>query len=118
MLDEFDEEGDEGVGESDPEHRASPVDAALCAFTGIQENDKVVEDVIQNGVGDEDGHDGGIFAAYEGLPRKFQHAAFIEGPFRDEGRYSGGPLFKFIPVFGTQECFFSHHNAFVINPID
>ena len=85
MLDEFDEEGYNGVGDDDVEGRADPVDTTVDSFSGVLENDKVVENVVEYGVGDEDGHDGGVFPSDEGFPRELEHAAFVEGPFRDEG---------------------------------
>ncbi len=116
VLDEFDEQGDDGVGEGDPEHGAATAEADVVG--AVADANQVEEKVVHDGVGDEYGHDGGVFAADEGFPGELEHAAFEERPFRDERGHPGGPILEFVAVFGAQERFFGHHDAFVVDPID
>lgn len=116
MFDEFDEEGDGGVGEGNPEHGTLPSEADVVG--AVADADQVEEEVVHDGVGDEYGHDGGVFAADEGFPGELEHAALVEGPFREECGHPGGPFFEFVAIFGAQERLFGHHDAFVVDPID
>ena len=118
MLDEFDEEGDNCVGDEDVEGGTDPVNAAVSSFSGVPENDQEVENIVEDGVGEDRGHDGSIFPTNKGLPGELQHAAFIKGPFRDKGGYFRGPFFEFVAVFAAQESLFRHHDAFIVDPID
>ena len=118
MFDEFDEEGDDSVGNEYVERGTNPVDTIAAAFSSVPENNQVVEDIVENSIGDDYGHDGGVFAADEGLPRKIEHSAFVEGPFRNEGGHFRGPLFEFVAVFAAQERLLGHHDALVVDPID
>ena len=116
VFDEFDEQGDDGVGEGDPEHGALPAEADIVG--AVADADQVEEEVVHDGVGDEYGHDGGVLAADEGFPGELEHPAFVEGPFREERGHSGGPFLELVAVFGAQERLLGHHDALVVDPID
>ena len=52
VFDEFDDEGDDGVGDEDVERGANPVDTTAGSFSSVSENDQVVEYIVENGIGD------------------------------------------------------------------
>ena len=116
VFDEFDDEGDDGVGEGDPKHGTLPSEADVVG--AVADADQVEEEVVHDGVGDEYGHQGGVFAADEGFPGELEHAAFVEGPFREERGHPSGPLLELVAVFRAQERLFGHHDALVVDPID
>ena len=65
VFDEFDEEGDDRVGDEDVERGADRVDTTAGSFSSVPENDQVVEDMVENGVGDNYRHNGSIFPSDE-----------------------------------------------------
>ena len=118
MLYEFDDEGDDGVNNGEVKEDTRKVGIVHLGTFEVLHDNAFEECEIEDGIGDENRHECGVFAADEGFPGELEHSGFVERPFREEGGHFSRPLLEFVTVFGSQERLFGHHNAFIVNPID